>query len=262
MATRPTRNRCARGFTLIELLVVIAIIAILIGLLLPAVQKVREAAARTSSTNNVKQMGLAYANYAGAFDGKVLGSGGAFPGGVFIEMLPYIEQDNLYNQQYVMNAPVKAPALGSGNTVKTYVSPADPTSDNGTGGKASYIWNPAACGSSSIRFPGTFSDGTSNTIIFAERIAVCGSTNYWNTVYPPVTKGTVDITASFAALAKVPTNIGVRPTSCQDQVPSSPHQTIITGLADGSVRGVSQSQATSSWNAACSPNGGEILTDW
>lgn len=94
----PSTKKAARGFTLIELLVVVAIIAILIGLLLPAVQKVRAAAARTTCLNNMKQLGLAIANYESAMGYYPAGDNrGDLPKASYVPaILPYLEQDAVY----------------------------------------------------------------------------------------------------------------------------------------------------------------------
>jgi prepilin-type N-terminal cleavage/methylation domain-containing protein/prepilin-type processing-associated H-X9-DG protein len=146
----PRSVRPRHGFTLIELLVVIAIIAILIGLLLPAVQKVREAAARMSCSNNLKQLALGLHNYHSAYE--------KFPAGIHrsngniapwthydlngkespirrtnwtIEVLPYIEQDNVHKKWNYTNFNANRGVTGDAATsswhaIKTFLCPSDP----------------------------------------------------------------------------------------------------------------------------------------
>jgi prepilin-type N-terminal cleavage/methylation domain-containing protein/prepilin-type processing-associated H-X9-DG protein len=128
-----------RAFTLIELLVVIAIIAVLIGLLLPAVQKVRESASRTACANNLKQLALAVSNYHALNQRLVINQYGDYGapsayGGPYENsmswswlalLLPYLEQENLYTTGGIPNARLdqsSAPAA----VVKTFLCPSDP----------------------------------------------------------------------------------------------------------------------------------------
>ncbi|MBX7106087.1 MAG: DUF1559 domain-containing protein [Gemmataceae bacterium] len=186
-----------RGFSLLKLLVVIAIIAILIGLLLPAVAKVREAANRTRSMNNVKQIALAIHNYhdsMGRFPTACdVGAGSPTGQGIVslhFQILPYIEQEAVF-RQFDKKKPASYYDKDTGAAqvvVKTYVSPSDPSFPDA--GTATNIDIKAGGGDYSGRYATTnypvsglvfqrgkgirdIVDGTSNTIMAAERYQVC-----------------------------------------------------------------------------------------
>jgi prepilin-type N-terminal cleavage/methylation domain-containing protein len=269
-------SKRSRGFTLIELLVVIAIIAILIGLLLPAVQKVRDAAARVQSQNNLKQMGLAVNNLAGTYNTAMPPSYGPFPtGGVvygtlFGHLLPYIEQVNLYNQS--TNSGTTSFAGQIAQPVKPYIAPADPTNSTSSAGLISYYSNFLVFGSTGGNLPATFVDGTSNTVIITEGYAVPGAagtlaagSRYWSDTVaagpPPVGSGYTSYTAQPVSPNY---QINVKPAAAMAGYPQGcSTAALMVGMADGSVKAMTSGTSASTFLAASTPAGGEVLgSDW
>jgi prepilin-type N-terminal cleavage/methylation domain-containing protein len=292
--SKQNRRGDRTGFTLIELLVVIAIIAVLIGLLLPAVQKAREASNRAKCENNLKQIGLATHMYNDVYNklprpGAVASALGAAPT-IFFWLLPFLEQQNLYNLATINSSggATKYTVAIYGNTLDVYHCPSDASFIVGNTSPAafgSYAANQLAfIASPPARIPTTFADGTSNTVLFAEQLAKCNPpatatafqlplyNNYWgdgqaNIFTPTSTSGIL---------------VGVTQTTCSLNSANkvSPHNFVSTahvgtmqvGFADGSVHGVSQAIAASVdsnsitatnttgntiWFEYCTPAGGE-----
>jgi prepilin-type N-terminal cleavage/methylation domain-containing protein len=222
--SKPQHRRSQRsGFTLIELLVVIAIIAVLIGLLLPAIQKVRESAARTQNMNNAHQIALAVHSYHDSnkkfpdtYVYPTYGNGGTYTGAsgtVFFVLLPYLEQASTYeatsgpftysykstgsyngqpsnyNYSYSYGGTVYQAGRASG-IIKTYLNAADPSVTPSDSGACSFLVNSNVV-TSSVNLT-TITDGTSNTLMLAEGYAKCGYTYSYQSG-PPYTENISEV---------------------------------------------------------------------
>ena len=286
-----------RGFTLIELLVVIAIIAILIALLVPAVQKVREAAARTQCTNNLKQIMLAIHGYQDANKNlpPMLDRGAS---GIpsywmpfFYSVLPYVEQTAVHKRGLYTDG------WGANNhaaIVPVYQCPSDPTISAGLVGSGSVSnWSAASYapvyqlfGNANVYVPAkgvninqskykiqTIPDGSSNQVGVVERYS-CPNYGWGNTAFYPTSLSYWGYTAWGAAYGywglgnRMPqTNVTFNGTAYPAQGhpyhAMAAHPVVMVGMMDGVVRGVSNGVSTSTWDWVCTPEDANVLgADW
>jgi prepilin-type N-terminal cleavage/methylation domain-containing protein len=253
----PMCRRDRPGFTLMECVVVIAILAIVIGLLLVAVMKVREAGMRAESTNNLKQIMLAVQSYAMGHQRQLPNIDGADPNrnqSVLAALLPHLEQQN----------------AGGNNPVRILVSPADPTSGEALSDGGVVV---SSYGANALVFlpgyrnPDSIPDGASNTIGFAEHYSYCAG-NPFGVYFTTVGLGNWPHRATFADTHDVGPGstaifqVAPRLADCDPGLPQTPHSGgMLVGMMDGSVRPLSASISPATFWGAVTPAGKEVL-DW
>jgi prepilin-type N-terminal cleavage/methylation domain-containing protein/prepilin-type processing-associated H-X9-DG protein len=348
--TRPQLLR--RAFTLIELLIVISIIGVLVALLLPAIQKAREAGNATTCRNNLRQMGLATQTCADANGGFLPPAFGWYPlggtssavgvggniaqgassgyGTLFFHLLQYLEESPIYFASALtqVSGGVSYDSIQPniwGRKLELPLCPSDSSRPQGDlytlannsvvnttpFGITSYAYNFQVFGvvdatfinwnwQGNARMPGTFADGTSKTIMFAEKVAICGAlpprANMWADGYSSWAIGATGpdswgpsfgvaffdslhgaawplapATDSYSSINNIgfPSKWQQQPmpytsTVCNPALASSPHPgSMNVCMADGHVRTLNYNLSAASWWAACTPAARDLFgNDW